>query len=173
MAFLLTEIPWWTKLWWRGVDVASDVIKNLISAGTVATVAYLTWEKKKRRELALELEHDRNKKVQEETLARQFATERARTERIAHREERVGRLKAELADLFNRFPTQEATSTYVLFKRYSEWLENSGLLAFGNNLQNLRSWSNRNYFDEEEVPEIREMMKGTEFPNHDNESFLW
>jgi hypothetical protein len=136
-------------------------------------VAYFTWEQKKRREHKLELEHERNKKIQEEKLAREFAAERASQERTATREASISRWRTELATLFKRFPTIEEYGTLTLIARYREWLEASGLIAFGHNLDIAKRWSGRRGLDDEEVIKAREQMENTDLPQADDETFLW
>ncbi len=161
------------KFWWKGVDVVADVLKSLLTAAIVATVAYLTWEQKKRREHKLELEHERNKKIQEESLSREFAAERARQERTASREARISRWHTELAALFKRFPTIEEYGTLTLFARYREWLEASGLIAFGHNLEIAKRWSGRSGLSDKDVLKLREQIEATELPKVDDDTFLW
>jgi hypothetical protein len=173
----------WVKFWWKGVDIVSDVVKSLLTAGIVAIVAYLTWEKKKRREQALDLEHDRNKKMQEEQLARRFASERTQRERTAAREEKIRLWKAGLADLLNRFPKKQAPGTKTLYHRYSEWLETNGLIAFGNNLEVVRQWhfsdfdrigEGINIIDDiESIEKFRSQIANTDLPKPDDDAFAW
>lgn len=163
----------WIKFWWKGVDVVADVVKSLVTAGIVAVVAYLTWEKKKRREQALELEHERNKKVQEEQLARQFASERAEHERKEAREEKIRRWKAELADLLNRFPRKESGGTVVLYQRYAEWLERNGLIAFGKNLEVAREWSSAQFSRQRDIERFRGQIAHTDLPKVNDDTFPW
>jgi len=75
---MITDPGPWVKFWWKGVDIVADVFKSLLTAGIVALVALLTWEQKKRREQKLDLEHERQKQIQAEELARRFEIEKAR-----------------------------------------------------------------------------------------------
>jgi hypothetical protein len=51
---VIADIPWWTKLWFKGVDIGAGVAITVISAAVIGLTATILWKWKIRRDLELE-----------------------------------------------------------------------------------------------------------------------
>ena len=66
---MVADVPFWQKLWNRGVDVAASVIASSITAAIIAIIATFTWRWKRNRDLHFE----EDKQRQHQRLADEFA----------------------------------------------------------------------------------------------------
>jgi hypothetical protein len=126
----------WIKFWWKGVDIIADVVKTVIAAGIVSIVAFLTWKWKKKREQALDLEHEKAKAIQAFELSEKLAADKEQK----YRSDIISQLQASKTDFVSWASTVNAdklAEAEDLRNRYMNWLRNHHLTAFPQNDQNM------------------------------------
>jgi hypothetical protein len=124
------------KLWDKGVDIAASVVASTISAAVIAAIATVTWRYKRKRDLQLEEDKQRQHARIESELALE-SQERQNREHLKH-------LKTELADFVAAMKGAASQAQLnELWRRYNVWLLNNGV--------NLREGNQRILSDGNEV----------------------
>jgi hypothetical protein len=134
---MLTDLPFWQKIWNRGIDITVGVLTSTISAAIIALIATLTWHWKRKRDL----KHEADKQRQQFAIAEELDKQK-RSEADA---ERIARLRQELQPLALQFPSagtagdaqllQDAWDTWVA------WLEKNELQYLPGNRKILDAWA--------------------------------
>jgi hypothetical protein len=167
----------WTKFWWKGVDIAADVTKSLVTALIIAVTAYLTWEKKKRREHKLELEHEEKKRRLAEHLDAEFKS----AETQAARRRRIALLAAELKTHASDMRSVEGVyRAQDLRDRFLIWLENTKLMHWQSNGEIARKWrtcmfseSAMEGLDDKSVSKFARDIEKIILPSETSSDFPW
>jgi hypothetical protein len=122
------DIPWWTKLWWRGLDVAVNVMSATISAGIVWLFAriFVRWK------------HDEDLRFEKRKAEQALALQGGAT---------TNALRIQLEDFVARVQsTSGAEELGVVVKQWRKWLDNNNLLPFGGNLGLSDDWASDSRF---------------------------
>jgi chromatin segregation and condensation protein Rec8/ScpA/Scc1 (kleisin family) len=160
---MLGELPWWVKLWYKGVDIAASILANSVSAAIIAVIATLTWRWKIRRDLSFE----EDKQRQQDRVTRELERQKRRDE---HRE----RVKT-LSEDRDRFvsailsvPSVDRLQTE--WDRYLKWLTLNGLVNLPANQSILNvhaNYSNKLHAFPAMAKTLSEAIRGTELPRED------
>ena len=112
---LVADLPFWQKLWNKGVDIAAGVATSTISAAIIALIATWTWRWKRKRDL----KHEADKQRQQYAIAEELAENR----RARENRDRQLQLERELQSLAAKF-TDAGTSgnAELLQGAWDTWL---------------------------------------------------
>ena len=156
----------WTKFWWKGVDIVADVTKSLVTALIIAVTAYLTWEKKKRREYELEKEYKDD--------------ELRRNAQLAKRQ-RIALLAAELKTHASDVRSVEGVyRAQDLRDGFLTWLKDTKLMHWQNNGEIARKWTTCMFsesamegLDDKEVAAFARDIEKIALPSETSSDFPW
>ena len=135
---MLTDLPFWQKIWNRGIDVTVGVLTSTISAAIIAIIATLTWHWKRKRDL----KHEADKKHQHVAIVEKLDKQKryeADTERIAQLRQELEQLALQFASAGNRpggvLLLHGAWDTWVA------WLQKNELQYLPGNRKILDQWA--------------------------------
>jgi len=155
---MLADLPFWLKIWNKGVDIATGVATNTISVGIIALIAIWTWRWKRKRDL----KHEEDKQRQQHAIAEELAAKKRAKDHL----DRVSALRRELGPLADRFASagsagnaeqlQKAWDTWVAWLEASQlqylqanrkildsWAVYSGKFQFANSNQTVSQWAEK------------------------------
>jgi hypothetical protein len=134
---MIADLPFWHKIWNRGVDIAAGVTTNTISAGIVALIATWTWRWKRGRDL----KYEEDKQRQQHAIAEELAEKRRLKENLS----RVSRLQRELEALVEKFANAgspgNAEQLQKAWDTWAAWLEKNELNYLPANRKILNRWA--------------------------------
>jgi hypothetical protein len=156
------------KLWNKGVDIAATTVASTLSAVLVATIALVGWKWK----LRLELKKEEASQRQKERINDELAHERT----TAARRDQADRLQAQLAALATEaMNIREGIDVEILSHRYVDWLEETKLTMWKQNLARFNRWRDVPYMnlEESDFPLLAADIRATEIPAPDETEFPW
>jgi len=130
---LVADLPFWQKLWNKGVDIAASVVSTTTSAAIIALIATWTWRWKRKRDLR----HEADKQRQQHAIGKELLAKENR--------DREAQLKLELDPLVAKFSEAANTGNADLLQgawdTWLGWLHQNQLEYIPANRRILDAWA--------------------------------
>lgn len=169
----VSDVSWWVKLWYKGIDIGASAISNIIGAGVVALFATGFWNWKKLRDLKYE-----RQKLEQECRYRQ-------EERVKRIESRLRLCRFQIDSFVEQMRSSKATDEAAsIFSRYVQWLENNKIRDWGDNWKTVQEWSGMNskgihlrlktqFVDAAVIADLCSDVNRTQLPSIEEAFHLW
>src|SRR5579884_358573 len=132
---MLAPGDYFHKLWDKGVDIGAGVVISSVSGLILAAIATLTWRWKRRRDIKLE----EDKQRQQHRIAQEFAQQEQRERGIQLKRERDALIQKVLDTQGNAQQLQKA------WDAWETWLRKNGLEYLPGNRKILDKWATHSH----------------------------
>ena len=138
---MIADLPFWLKLWNKGVDIAAGVVTSTLSAAIVALIATWTWHWKRNRDLKFEADKQRQQHA--------IAEELAHTKRADEESARQSILRQELEALLRDFESAGSPGNpdrvQDAWDTWGNWLKKHQLEYLPDNRKIFNKWAVYNF----------------------------
>jgi hypothetical protein len=138
---MIADLPFWLKLWNKGIDIAAGVLTSTLSAGIVALIATWFWRWKRSRDLKFEAD----KQHQQHAIAEDLAHKKHTVEELARRSLLSQELEALLETFTNAGSPGNPDRVQDAWDVWTAWLKKNQLEYLPDNRKILNKWEVHNF----------------------------